>query len=157
MVGVYLVVQMGGGALSNLLWGWLGDRFGNRAVIVGTALAGLTIPAVALLAPVSDAAFLGVFAGIGATMSGVRLGYGNLILEMAAPELLPTCVALQNTLLAPVALMPLVVAGLATVVAYPTLFAAGTALMLIGVMVAFRVIDPRHDPGGGCIEPAPSG
>jgi len=156
MVGIYLAVQMGGGALSNLLWGWLGDRFGNRAVIVGTAVAGLMIPVFALLVTASDAAFLGVFAGIGATMSGVRLGYGNLILEMAVPELLPTCVALQNTLLAPVALMPLAVAGLATVVTYPTLFSAGTALMLVGVIVAFRVIDPRHDPDGKCLEPTPA-
>lgn len=41
MVGVYLSVQMAGAALSNLLWGWLGDRYGNQPVVVGTALAGV--------------------------------------------------------------------------------------------------------------------
>jgi len=155
MVGVYLTVQMAGGALSNLLWGWLGDRFGNRTVIVGTAIAGLVTPVAAVAASSWDGWFLVVFAGIGATMSGVRLGYGNLILELAAPELRPTCVALQNTLLAPVALLPMVVAGLATVVPYPTLFGAGAAIMLIGTVVAFGIVDPRHDPAGACIEPDP--
>jgi len=153
MVGVYLTLQMAGGALSNLLWGWLGDRFGNRTVIVGTAIAGLVTLVAAVAASSWDGWFLVVFAGIGATMSGVRLGYGNLILELAAPELRPTCVALQNTLLAPVALLPMVVAALATVVPYPTLFGAGAAIMLIGTVVAFGIVDPRHDPAGACIEP----
>ena len=155
MVGVYLTVQMAGGALSNLLWGWLGDRFGNRTVIVGTAIAGLVTPVAAVAASSWDGWFLVVFAGIGATMSGVRLGYGNLILELAAPELRPTCVALQNTLLAPVALLPMVVAALATVVPYPTLFGAGAAIMLVGTVAAFGIIDPRNDPAGECIEPDP--
>jgi len=153
MVGVYLAVQMAGAALSNLLWGWLGDRFGNRAVIVGVAITGVLTPAAALVAPATPIAFLGVFAGIGATLSGVRLGYGNLILEMADTNLRPTCVALQNTLLAPVTLMPMLVAGLATVLAYRTLFVMGTVIMLFALGFALAVIDPRHDPAGACIEP----
>ena len=110
MVGVYLSVQMAGAALSNLVWGGLGDRIGNRAVVLGTAVTGLLTPAAALLVPLHPGFFLLVFASMGATISGVRLGYSDLILEMADVELRPTCVALQNTLLAPVTLLPLVVA-----------------------------------------------
>jgi MFS family permease len=40
MIGVYLSAQMAGAALSNLLWGWLGDRYGNRTVIVRPDLLG---------------------------------------------------------------------------------------------------------------------
>jgi MFS family permease len=51
MIGVYLSAQMAGAALSNLLWGWLGDRYGNRSVIVGTAINGGLAPLFVLLAP----------------------------------------------------------------------------------------------------------
>ena len=152
--GVYLAFQMGGGALSNLLWGWIGDRFGNRKVIIGTTVTVVLIPVAALLTVATPAAFLFVSAGIGSAMSGVRLGYGNLILELAETELRPTCVALQNTLLAPVALMPLVVAALTTVIDFQTLFVAGVVLAVVGLVLAYRIIDPRVDPEGACIEPA---
>ena len=152
MVGVYLSVQMAGAALSNLVWGSLGDRIGNRAVVLGTAVTGLLTPAAALLVPLHPGFFLLVFASMGATISGVRLGYSNLILEMADVELRPTCVALQNTLLAPVTLLPLVVGGLIAVVSFPALFIAGVVLMGIALLLGVRIIDPRNDPSGECVE-----
>ena len=154
---MYLILQMLGGAISNPIWGWLGDRFGNRTVIIGTTFAAALTPAAALLAVSTPAAFLVVFAGIGATISGVRLGYGNLILELASVELRPTCVALQNTLLAPVTLMPLVVAGLLTVIPFEVLLALGVVIMLIALIFATRVVDPRLDPAGECFEPDDAG
>jgi len=153
-VGIYLAVQMGGGALSNVLWGWMGDRFGNRSVIIGTTLTAAVSPAAALVATIHPAAFLVVFAGIGATLSGVRLGHGNLVLELTEAELRPTCVALQNTLLAPVTLMPLIVAALVTVVAFEPLFIVGLGGALVALRMAIGVIDPRTNPQGGCVDPA---
>jgi MFS family permease len=152
MIGVYLSVQMAGAALSNLVWGSLADRKGNRIVVLGTAVTGLLTPAAALLVPLHPGFFLLVFASMGATISGLRLGYSNLILEMADVELRPTCVALQNTLLAPVTLLPLVVGGLVAVVSFPALFVVGVGLMALALLVALRIIDPRTDPSGECIE-----
>ncbi len=152
MIGTFLLAQMAGGALSNVLWGWLGDHYGNRAVIVGTSVTGLITPAAALLASRHDLAFLVVFASLGATMSGLKLGYANLILEMAEAELRPTCVALQNTILLPVTLIPLLVAGLVVVVPYSVMFAIGVVVMVVALAVSYSVIDPRRDPAGGCIQ-----
>ena len=152
MVGVYLAAQMAGGALSNLLWGWLGDRYGNRAVIVGASASGGLAPLLALLAPrTSPLLFVLVFAALGATISGERLGYSNFILEMAPLALRPTCVALQNTLLAPVALLPLVVGALIAAWSYPVLLVAGVALMAAALVLALRLLDPRHGDEGACL------
>jgi MFS family permease len=151
-VGLYLSAQMAGGALSNLLWGWLGDRYGNRTVVVGTALAGGLAPLLALLVPwTAPALFLPIFAALGATLSGMRLGYSNFILEMAPVELRPTCVALQNTLLLPVVALPLVVGALIEAWSYPALMAGGTALMALAVFLALRLLDPRHGAEGACL------
>lgn len=152
MVGVYLAAQMAGAALSNVLWGWLGDRHGNRTVIIGTALCGGLAPLLALLAPLtSPELFLLVFAFLGATISGMRLGYSNFILEMASVELRPTCVALQNTLLIPVTAMPLVVGILIQAWSYPILLASGVLLMAIAVWLGVRLLDPRHGEEGACL------
>jgi MFS family permease len=152
MVGLYLAAQMAGGALSNLLWGWLGDRYGNRTVIVGTAVTGGLAPLLALLAPyTTPALFVLVFACLGATISGMRLGYSNFVLEMAPVELRPTCVALQNTLLTPVTLLPLVVGVLIQAWSYPLLLAMGAAMMAGTVWLGLRLLDPRHGDEGACL------
>jgi MFS family permease len=152
MVGVLLSVQMAGAALSNLLFGWLADRRGNRSVILLTVTLGLLTPLTALAAPAGDAAFVVVFVLLGATMSGLRLGFPNILLEMASVSLRPTCVALLNTLLAPVSLLPLAVGALTVVVPYPILFGIGAALALPGLVAGRHLIDPRDDPQGACIE-----
>jgi MFS family permease len=143
---------MAGAAVSNLLWGWLGDRFGNRTVVIGTAFTGGLAPLLALLAPiVSPHLFVLVFAALGATISGMRLGYSNFVLEMAPVDLRPTCVALQNTMLAPVALMPLLVGFLIEVWSYPVLLAGGVLLMAIAIFLGLRLLDPRHGSEGACL------
>jgi MFS family permease len=152
MVGVYLAAQMAGAALSNLLWGWLGDRYGNRTVIIGTGVSGGLSPLLALLAPTTnEILFVLVFALLGATMSGMRLGYSNFILEMAPVQLRPTCVALQNTLLLPVALLPLVVGVLIEIWSYPVLLASGVVMMAIAIWLSFRLLDPRKGEEGACL------
>jgi MFS family permease len=152
MVGLYLSAQMAGAALSNLLWGWLGDRYGNKSVIVGTALAGALAPLLALLVPLTTPLlFVLVFACLGATISGMRLGYSNFILEMAPVEFRPTCIALQNSLLTPVTLLPLVVGALLDAWSYSILLALGTACMVLTFYLALRLLDPRHGVEGACL------
>jgi MFS family permease len=151
-VGLYLSTQMAGAAASNLLWGWMGDRHGNRPVIIGVAVAGLAASAAALSATVvGESTLFLTFFLTGATMSGFRLGYPNFILEMAPEHLRATCVALQNTLLAPLVILPLVVGLLASTVSLSWVFGAVAALMAVGVFVTWRLIDPRKDPAGACI------
>jgi len=152
-VGVFLIAQMAGAALSNILWAWMADVHGNKTVIIGsTATAGLA----ALLALVTPAiyppAYIGVFVMLGVMMSGMRIGYGNFVLEMAPTEVRAACVAWQNTLVAPVVLLPLVVGALiGTVISFPAVFAAEAILMAIGLVVSWRLLDPRNDPRGVCI------
>ncbi len=151
-VGLYLSAQMAGAALSNLLWGWMGDRFGNRTVILGTSVAGGLAPLLALAAPwISPLLFLPAFFFLGATISGMRLGFPNLLLEMASVELRPTCVALQNTLLTPVTLLPLLVGGLVSAVSYPVLLLSGGLLMAASLWFGLGLQDPRHRGEGACL------
>ena len=152
-VGIFLMAQMAGAALSNVLWAWMSDSHGNKTVIIGSlAAAGLAALLAVVTPNIYPPAYIGVFILLGAMMSGMRIGYDNFVLEMASTEVRAACVAWQNTLVAPIMLLPLVVGALiGTVVSFPALFAAEAVLMAIGLVVSWRLVDPRHDPAGACI------
>ncbi|NOX61430.1 MAG: MFS transporter [Chloroflexi bacterium] len=150
-VGLYLSLQMLGAALSNILWGWLSDARGNRTVILGTSFSAMLAASLAWLTPESLGwLFGGVFLLLGATLSGMRVGYSNIILEMADEATRPVCVALQNTALAPLALAPLLVGFLAEIAPYSLLFALAAGLALVGLLAGLRLREPRFDAAGRC-------
>ncbi len=152
MIGVYLSAQMAGAALSNILWAWLADTRGNKLVIVGTiASSGLASVLALLLPNIAPVAYVLVFVLLGAMLSGMRLGFSNFILEMAAPEMRATCVALQNTLIAPITLLPLVAGLLIEVSSFGVVFGVQAALMGLGLLVSMRLLDPRSNQAGACI------
>ncbi|MEN8239968.1 MAG: MFS transporter [Actinomycetota bacterium] len=151
-VGLYLAAQMTGAALSNLLWGYLGDKYGNRTVIVGTAMTGLGAALAALTAlSLGPLPLYLTFFLVGTTMSGVRLGYSNIILEMSPDYLRATCVALLGTLLAPLALVPLVIGIAVTWVPVSFVLVVDAVAMTGAVVAALVVRDPRNGAEGACI------
>jgi len=152
-IGLFLSFQMAGAALSNLLWGWLADRYGNKTVIIGTLASAGLASSLALLLPqwISPLAYGLVFALVGAMLSGMRIGFNNFVLEMAAPDMRATCVALQNTLLAPITLFPLVAGFLIEALSFWLVFSGEAALMGAGLVVALGLLDPRHRAAGACV------
>jgi MFS family permease len=152
-IGLFLSFQMAGAALSNLLWGWLADRYGNKTVIIGTLASAGLASSLALVLPgwVSPLVYGLVFALVGAMLSGMRIGFNNFVLEMAAPEMRATCVALQNTLLAPLTLFPLIAGFLIEASSFWLVFSGEAMLMGVGLAVAFGLLDPRHGTAGGCV------
>jgi MFS family permease len=152
-IGLYLAAQMTGAALSNLLWGWLGDHFGNRTVLIGTSLVGLAAPVAALAAIVAGPVPLYLtFFFVGAAMSGLRLGYANIILEMAPDHLRATCVALLGTLLAPLALLPLAIGIAVTWIPLAVVLVFDVVAMIGAVAMTILLRDPRHTDEGICNE-----
>ena len=151
-VGLYLAAQMTGAAVSNLLWGYLGDSFGNRAVIVGTAIGGFgaVLAALAALALGPLPLYITFFL-VGTTMSGLRLGYPNIILEMSPDHLRATCVALLGTLLAPLAFVPLIIGIVITWVPMSAILVVDAIAMAGAVGAALIVRDPRNGADGACI------
>ena len=106
-VGVFLSIQMVGMIISNLLWGRLSDRIGNRIVLNLTAAVSAASPGVALLTTLATPlrgmfGFGIVFFFLGFTMSGLRLGHSNYMLDLSPESERPTYLGFMNTFLAPV-------------------------------------------------------
>ena len=152
-IGIFLSAQMAGAALSNVLWAWLADKYGNKSVIIGVMASSALTSLLAIVLPQTfPMAYSLVFVLVGAMLSGISIGYENFILEMASPNIRSTCVALKHTLLIPMAVFPLVAGVLLEDIPFNLVFGSNVVLASIGILLAFRLIDPRHSDAGKCLE-----
>jgi len=143
-VGTFLTIQMIGFVLSNLIWAYISDYKGNRLVVLLTAITGLFIPLIALLSKNNFAMFSMTFLFIGFMFSGMSVGFQNFMLDQAIPKERPTYIGLNGTLTFPVLTYSLIGGLLAKVVSYRTIFEITFIFVLIGVMVAFTLKEPRE-------------
>ena len=143
-VGLLTGVLVGSQALSNLIWGWLGDRIGHKLVLTGSAFV-LAAAALVALTATSASALIATFALLGAAIAGDQVSRFNIVLEFATPEDQPTFIGLTNTLLAPVvALAPILGGWLATVFDFRVLFLSAVLIAGTGgLLLLFWVQEPR--------------
>ncbi len=146
-VGLFLLVQVVGGILSNFVWAWAVDRYDSRRMLTGCALTSATVPLLAiLLGRWGWQGLLPVFFLAGAIVSGRRVGFQTALLEMAPSEKRGTYAGLNSMLILPVAFLPLLAGVLLKGMSYPALFAMTAAVILSGGVLALRL--PAKDAVG---------
>ena len=162
--GVFLVWRVAGFVLSNLLWQAISRRFGNRVVLRDAALTigalSFAAAAIAVASPWrmgwigADTAVLALewitFVG-GAAQSGMLIGYGSLLLELAPSGRRQRFVGLANTFVGPTMLLPMLGGAMVDRLNAPVLFALCTVLALIG----YRAAGKLPDLHAGAVTPAP--
>lgn len=104
LAGAFLTVQMMGYLSSNLLWGYLSNRKNNKLVLVISAFFSAICPLLVLSNMVFQIplwAYASIFFFLGATISGVEIGYTNYLLQIAPEERRPIYVGFLNTVVGP--------------------------------------------------------
>jgi len=151
-VGLLTGVLIGSQAVSNLIWGWVGDKIGHKVVLTGSAFA-MTLAALCAWGASSFALLAMAFVLLGISLGGDSVSKFNIVLEFATPQDQPTYIGLTNTLLAPViSLAPILGGVVATWINYQALFFVSMIIALLGgLLLALWVKEPRH------IEPRPIG
>lgn len=151
-VGLFLSAQMAGSILASLLWGYLGDKHGNRAVIRLVTLIAAVTPIFALVASfmmqgawshLAVVPCLLVFAAVGATLSGNWIGFTNYLLEVASDIDRPTYVGMMNTLTAPFTFLPIIGGLLLRFFSHEVLFILTSIIVFGSVMLAVKLPEPR--------------
>jgi len=152
-LGLFISAQMAGNIMAGLLWGYVSDRFGNRAVIRLVGLTAACTPALALVSALMTRAglvglaiipYLVLFTTIGATLSGMWMGFTNYLLELVEDVDRPTYVGMMNSLTAPFTFLPMLGGVLIQVVSFEALFAVTLVCLVGGNLLAATLPEPRN-------------
>jgi len=143
-IAFYTMAQIVGGALSNVFWGWLGDRFGSTAVLRVCLWLGAGMPLLGLaLAAFAPGAYFIVFVFLGAAISSRNIAYNNVLVDLAPAALRATYTGIVGTLTAPTLFLPLIGGSLIAWLGYPGVFiVVAVSLGLAAVTLGRRLAGP---------------
>lgn len=155
MVGVYLMGTTLASFASNLLWGRISDRQGNKLLLILSSALGLLMPLTALsIGPLADlwpglgefapGLFALVFVLSGGYKSGTMIGNLNFLLEITPPDDRPIYIGFTNTILG-IALLASSVGGLIVDMAgFTVLFSLALAFYAVALFLTLRLQEPRR-------------
>ncbi len=141
----FTFILLAGQTVAQLLFGYVGDHVGHKPVLVAGALAIVLGNGVALATVRVEQLYI-VFLCMAVALAAGNVSALTFTLEFAPVADRPTYIGLGSTLIAPVAFLSPLVAGLvADSAGYQLVFAiAGlTAALSAGILVG-HVRDPRH-------------
>ncbi len=154
MAGVYLTARTASSIVSNLLWGRISDRQGNRCLIRITNCVGLAIPLLALsvgalgslvpsLLPWLAYIFTLIFVASGSYGMGSAIANMNYLLDIAPPQQRALYVGFSNTLFG----LAVLVSSLGGIIVDWAGFAAvmilAAGLYVVAILLSFTMIEPR--------------
>ncbi|MHB9095150.1 MAG: MFS transporter [Eubacteriales bacterium] len=147
--GTYVFLSIIGGVLGGILWGYLSDKKGNRTAIIFIALFNVLtsgsflitqfIQSKAVLAAILAPGF--ILAGM---VAGGWLGFVNYMLDLAGDDERPFYIAVDNAILLPIALLPILGGIIRDFGGDLTLYVITTTSMIIGFILSFRLKEPRQ-------------
>jgi MFS family permease len=142
--GAFTVAMLVGQALSNLVFGWLADRYGHKVNLEICMLATLISLGAAIFASAADW-FYAVFFFTGVSSAGFILSGIMIIFEFCTPDIRPVYIGLNNTFNGIIAIiMPFLGGVFAKSYGYRTMFSVAFAVCLLGsVLLRFWVTEPR--------------
>ena len=149
-IGSFIVCSALSGVISNTIWGYVGEKYGVRWLLIITA--GLMgIPAViafssgVLPTSLQMPAFLLIFIVGGVLGNGMMVGFMAYMLNIAPPRNRPTYIGFMNTLLMPVSFAPFLGGALAQSIGYRWLFAISIGISIAAFRIATGLQEIMHD------------
>jgi len=108
-LGWFILMQVLGGVLANLVWARLVDRYGSKRMVMVCAAISTLTPLLAIgLSRFGWQGMLPVLFLVGAIIAGRSVGFNSALLELAPAAQRPTYSALDAMLILPVAFLSLV-------------------------------------------------
>jgi hypothetical protein len=145
--GPVVTALMAGTVTSNLLWGYLSSRRGNRLLVRGGALVTLVPPLLYFLSARAEWGginlFYALFFFVGFGWSGAEFGNINYVIDVARPDLRPVYVGFNNSV-SGLAMLAAVGGGFILKYAgYDVLFGLAVAFAALSLWFTRRLVEPR--------------
>lgn len=144
-LGLLSFAFLGADTLSNLVWGYLGDKTGFRLVLL-FSVAGWIAATLLLMEVHAVPAIFAAFFGLGAAQAGYMMAAQTMILEFGAREDLPMRIAVSATAESITATAgPLLGGWMADMFGYNIVFGASLGFLAAALFIlVVAVRDPRH-------------
>jgi MFS family permease len=135
---------IGADALSNLIWGYLGDKTGFRLVLLFSLVAWAASTVLLIEVHTAWAVFLAFF-GLGAGQAGYNMSAQTMILEFGARDDLPMRIAVSATAESIAAtLAPLIGGQVADLFGYNVVFGLSIGVLAAGLLLLITAVkEPR--------------
>ncbi|MDP1632380.1 MAG: MFS transporter [Caulobacter sp.] len=146
-LGLLTLAFLGADTVSNILWGYLGDRSGFRIVLL-LSIAGWIAATVLLMTFNAPAAIFLAFCILGAAQAGYSMASQTMILEFGHRDDLSMRIGISATAEGVTATLgPLVGGAVADLLGYSVVFGASLGLLAAGfVVLLIAVREPRARP-----------
>ncbi|NNC71818.1 MAG: MFS transporter [Sphingomonadaceae bacterium] len=143
-IGLLTLAFLGADTIANLIWGYLGDRYGYRLTFIYSVLVWLAALVLLIFAESAAPIYIAFF-GLGASMSGYMMSASTIILEFGSRDDLPMRLALSTTAETSVATIgPLAGGALAMGFGYVPLFWISIGFLAAALInLLFFVREPR--------------
>ncbi len=157
MVGVYVAIRVGAQMLSNLAWGQLSDRRGNRLVmrllnldngltaLLALLLVGM-VQVMDLQGPWLPYLALPLFFLNGVSLPAKTISGSNFLMELVPDADRPLYLGLSNTLMGVVVIISGLGGLVVDLLGFVGLFAVTLGLGALGYVLATRLPEPRETP-----------
>jgi MFS family permease len=144
VIGLMSLAFLGADTLSNLFWGYTGDRTGFRRVLV-LSLAIWIGSTVLLLFSHTIPATAAAFFGLGAAGAGYQMSAQTMVLEYGSREDVPMRLGLATSAECLVAaISPLVGGVVADRLGFPVVFGASIAFLTLAILLTPIMGEPRR-------------
>jgi len=149
-IGFFIVCSALSGVVSNAIWGYIGEKYGVRWLLIITAglmavppfiasISGMLKPS--LYVPV----YLLIFTVGGILANGVMVGFMAYMLNIAPPRSRPSYIGFMNTILLPASFAPVIGGLLIPRIGYQWLFAICFGICLIAFCFAIGLQEIMHE------------
>jgi len=138
-VGWFLLAQVWGGSISNLIWARIVDTYGSRRMLFICAVISTITPLFAVVLSLFNwMALLPVFFFAGAVFNGRKVGFQSALLEVSPASERSTYAGLNAVLILPVAFLSLAAGLFLQYWSYTALFLIASIFIGSGAVVIYR-------------------
>lgn len=143
-IGLISLAYLGADTLTNLIWGYLGDKSGFRSILIISIVLGI-LSTLLLMSANSAFMIFAAFFGLGASVSGYLMSVQTMVLEFGQRDDIAMRLALSTTAEGLIqAIGPLVGGVIASVLGYTTLFTVSIAFEITALFILFVLVkEPR--------------
>jgi MFS family permease len=135
-IGTYLIFQISGTILSNFIWGFIAKKYQSQGVVTTCILIGALLPLIAIGLSFTNANLYGVvFLLIGFIISGRRIGFEPLLLDIAPENKRTEYLGIRGTLNIFIVILPILGGFFIESVGYYITFPIVSVVMLVAYFV----------------------